>query len=317
MRTSLFLLFAACSCTPKPGQVFVPITGDGGGAAIDGGADAGMTCQRTCSSFTNPRALGQVLSPVVELSGLAASRLQPGVLFAHNDSGDSARFWALSATNASVLQEFSVQNAVNHDWEDLAVGPCDGGSCVFLGDIGDNNKVRTDYAVYLVPEPLVTAGGAMMSVPSQALPFQYPNAEKHNAEALIVDPHSGRPYVLTKEAGGLASYVFRFPMPLTPGVQVTLEYLGSLPVPTPTDLQLTGADLSPCGDALLVRMYNRLVLLTGDGGVEETFTATPVSVPVAQEAQGEAVTFAADGRSYFTASETITDPPDLFQSSCR
>lgn len=312
--TCLLVLLSACA--PRPGQVFVPVTGDGGdagGAAVDGGAP----CQATCAAFTNPRALGPVLAPVVELSGLAASRSQPGVLFAHNDSGDSARFWALSASTGAVLQEFLVQGASNRDWEDLSLGPCDAGSCLFLGDIGDNSRVRTDYAVYVVPEPRVSSGGATMGVPFERLPFQYPNAEKYNAESLIVDPVSGRPYVLTKMPGGQASLAFRFPLPLTPGVTATLEQVATLPVPTPTDLQLTGADVAPCGDALLLRMYNRLVLLQSDGGLETAFAATPQAVPVAQEAQGEAVAFSADGRSYFTASETITAPPELYQSSCR
>jgi hypothetical protein len=311
------VLLALVSCAPRPGQLFVPV-GAGDAGETSSATDGGRPCTPICTAWTNPRPVGLVLSPVVELSGLVASRRQSGVLFAHNDSGDSARFWALSATNAAILQEFTVQGATNRDWEDLGYGPCgDAGTCLFLGDIGDNNRVRTDYAVYVVPEPQVTSGGAMMSVPGERLPFQYPNAERHNAESLIVDPSSGRPYVLTKEPGGQASLVFRFPLPLTPGTQVTLEPVATLPVPTPTDLQLTGADVSPCGDALLLRMYNRLVMLTADGGLESAFTAAPQSVPVAQEGQGEAVAFSADGRSYFTASETLTAAPDLFQSTCR
>jgi len=39
------------------------------------------------------------------------------------------------------------------------------------------------------------------------------------------------------------------------------------------------------------------------------FGATPVMVPVAVEPQGEAVTWALDGRSYFTSSETVSGYP--------
>lgn len=313
-------IVALLGCAPKPAQVFVPATADDGGvASIDGGADGGQGCRQTCAAWTNPRALGDVVAPVVELSGLAASRTQAGVLYAHNDSGDAARFFALSAQNAAVLQEFSVQGATNRDWEDVAVGPCATGSCVFIADFGDNSRVRSDYALYVVPEPSVVPGGAVATVTGERLPFQYPAGARNNAEALIVDPQSGRPYVITKAPGGFQpSTVFRFPLPLTPGTQVTLEEVVTLPVPGPTDSQLTGADASPCGDAVLLRMYNRLVLMRTDGGaLESAFGAAPVNVPVAQEVQGEAVAFSADGRSYFTASETITDAPPLYQSICR
>lgn len=309
MRWLPIVLFVSCT---KPGTVFIPAT-------LDGSVPDAGGCAMTCSSFGNARNLGPVLAPLVELSGLAASRTQPGVLFGHNDSGDSSRFFALSSSSGTILQEFMVQHASNVDWEDLSLGPCPtGGACLFVADIGDNSFVRSDYAVYVVPEPQVTGGAAMMSVPSTKLPFAYPQDAKHNAEALLVDPATGRPYVLTKESGGQPSLVFRFPLPLTPGVSATLELVGALSVPTTTDLQVTGADASPCGDAILVRMYNRLVLLrANETGFESAFQAMPVSVPVAQEAQGEAVAFAADGRSYFTASETILDPAPLFQSSCR
>lgn len=315
---ALVLLVVGCRCAPRPSQVFVPVSGsDASVPDASTSVDAGPVCAPTCASFGNPRALGQIVAPVVELSGLVASRSQPGVLFAHNDSGDMPRFFALSAGTGAVMQEFSVQSATNRDWEDLALGPCSSGTCLFLGDIGDNARVRTDYALYVVPEPMVTSGGVMMNVPAQKLPYEYPMAEKHNAEALLVDPQSGRPYIVTKEPNGQPSLVYRFPMPLTPGVSATLELLTTLTVPTPTDLQLTGADVSPCGDAVLLRMYNRLVIQRGDGGLESAFAGAPTNVPVAQEPQGEAVCFSADGRSYFTASETITDPPSLFQSLCR
>ena len=306
-------------CAPKPAQLFVPTNDADGGGSADAGGDGGSVCQPVCSAWSNPRALGTVVAPVVELSGLAASRTQPGVLYAHNDSGDSARFFALSSTDGSILQEFSVQGATNRDWEDLAVGPCASGSCVFIGDIGDNNRVRSDYAIYVVPEPTVVPGGPVVTVMAQRLPWQYPMGVKHNSESLLVDPASGRPYVITKAPGAFqVSTVYRFPLPLTPGTQATLEEVVTLSVPGPTDSQLTGADVSPCGDAVLLRMYNRLVLMRADGGsLESAFTDTPTNVPVAQEGQGEAVAFAADGRSYFTSSEAIGGPPPLFQSTCR
>src|SRR5262245_877881 len=46
-----------------------------------------------CKLFSSPAPVGQVQNiELIEISGLAASRTRPGVVYAHNDSGDSARF---------------------------------------------------------------------------------------------------------------------------------------------------------------------------------------------------------------------------------
>lgn len=275
--------------------------------------DAGATCG--CARWASARDAGVLPLELGELSGLVASRAQPGVLYAHNDSGDSARFFALSTAGA-LLQTFTLPGAAANDWEDIALGPCDGGRCVYLGDIGDNLRVRTDYAIYRVPEPSVTAGAS--DVTWERLPFEYPNGEKHNSEALFMHPVSGTLYLVTKASSG-PSVVYRFPS-LDPATTVTLERVAELPVPASGDLQLTGADLNACGTAVLLRMYNRLVELRlpeGAADFEAIFSATPVTVPSAEEEQGEAVAYSADGRSYFTGSETIVTPGRLSSFACR
>src|SRR5206468_183531 len=113
-----------------------------------------------CEAYAAPTRTGTVTAPALtELSGIAASRANPGVLYVHNDSGDTARFFAIDQAGA-LLAEFDLPGVTAVDWEDIAVGPCGagGGSCVYLGDIGDNNLTRSDYAVYRVREPSVSAG---------------------------------------------------------------------------------------------------------------------------------------------------------------
>ena len=91
-----------------------------------------------------PTSAGTLASPgLVETSGLAASRVHPNVLYAHNDSGDSARIFVVG-TNGAAQGVVSVTGAPAVDWEDIAVGKCPSGSCVFVGDIGDNDKVRDE-----------------------------------------------------------------------------------------------------------------------------------------------------------------------------
>src|SRR5689334_14681170 len=91
--------------------------------------DVSTSCG-TCTVYGTPSVVGNVPSALVELSGLAPSHRHPGVLYMHNDSGDTARFFAMSEA-AVGLGEFRVQAASAVDWEDIAVGPCPAGSCVF------------------------------------------------------------------------------------------------------------------------------------------------------------------------------------------
>lgn len=251
-----------------------------------------------------------------ELSGLAASRKNANVLFANNDSGDAPRFFAMDL-DGKALGQFELDGATAIDWEDMAVGPCGTDSCVFLGDIGDNRRVRDDYAIYRVPEPAVTRGAT--KVTWDRLRFSYPEGAQHNAETLLVHPINGTPYVVTKQSAGEPSVVFRFPMPLDPSRQVTLIPVATLAVPDAKDQALTGGAISPDGSALLLRMYNRLVelKLPSAAPFEDVFKQAAVNVPVAAEQQGEAVTWRADGRGYFTASEEVGVKPTLNRVECQ
>src|SRR6185295_8023048 len=80
-----------------------------------------------------------------ELSGIAASMLHPSVLYVHNDSGDSSRFFAID-TGGRVLSTCYFEGDPKlkplgvRDCEDmcLSTGPGAGGY-IYMGDIGDND----------------------------------------------------------------------------------------------------------------------------------------------------------------------------------
>ena len=80
-----------------------------------------------------------------EASGLAVSRTQPGVLWAHNDSGDAPTLYAITMKGV-ILARIAVLDAVAIDWEDIAAGPCpeDGATshCLYVADTGNNNRNR-------------------------------------------------------------------------------------------------------------------------------------------------------------------------------
>src|SRR5437867_6651927 len=80
----------------------------------------------SCRVAAGPVALGEL----PEASGVAVSRRSPGVLWEINDSGQPLLF-ALDPSGA-VKGRVRVTGAAVEDWEDLEVGRCPGGSCIYV-----------------------------------------------------------------------------------------------------------------------------------------------------------------------------------------
>jgi hypothetical protein len=237
-----------------------------------------------------------------ELSGIAASAIHEGVFYVHNDSGDSPRFFAIDVTGA-LLATFEVTNATAIDWEDIAVGPCGSGSCVYLSDTGDNDKRRASYAVYRVTEPASLAGlsGTSTKVSSDPLLFRYADGS-HDAEALLAHPKTGRLALVTKGDGSSSIYVF--PEALTPNATMTLTATGSLTLPSGSP-RITAGDFAPDGRGILLRTYSSVWFYAAAEGeaVEAILAGTPCSAPTALEAQGESLAWLRSGAGYVTLSE--------------
>lgn len=306
-------LAVSATCGPRPVYQPLPAPELDGGSLEDGGVMViGPDCRR-CEQWGGVEVLAPLPMVLDELSGLAVSSAMPGVIYAHNDSGDTARLFAMSLRGV-LLAELKLPGATAVDWEDMALARCDTGFCLYLADIGDNLRQRVSYTVYRAREPDLrevlaerVAAPIAVDLGFDALPFVYPNGERHNAEVFLAHPTTGELYILTKEVTAKHGRVFKFPRPLTPGQTATLIDLGNASIPSSTDSLATGGDIHPCGDSLLVRMYNRNVELRAapDAGFETAFTAEPIEVPMAMdEPQGEAIAWGLDGQSYFTASES-------------
>ncbi len=255
-----------------------------------------------CRDCSAPRFLAELANArLSEASGLAASHLHPNVLYTHNDSGGQPRFYATDL-QGNDLGTYELRGAAAIDWEDLAVGPCPAGRCVYLGDTGDNAKLRADYVVYRVAEPAVLSAGRQL-VRAEAFPFRYPD-KSHDAEALLVHPVTGEMVVITKELIG-RSAVYRFPQPVTPGHMITLEKVGVIEPPQPICI-ITGGDVHPRGSGVLLRTYTALYYVPLTGTDLAAALAGPLcSLPVAFERQGEAVAWTAAGDGYLTLGEGV------------
>lgn len=288
--------------------------GPDGGADTDGGMEtaedsAGDTSVSAdpggpCAAYAPAVEAGTVADPALdELSGLAVSRRNPGVLWTHEDSGGTATLTALDATGAT-LATLTLDGATNVDWEDLALAPCGATTCLWVGDIGDLGAGRTEFVIYRVEEPLLDAATEYIATPD-AFPYTYPDGAE-DAEALFVAHEV--PYILTKRADATAG-LYRLPV----GAD-TLEPLADLPTGAPTEdltARVTAADLWPASATLLVRTY--LHLYTFDL-TDPTAPIGPVDVPFALEVQGEAVAWDPLRGGFWQVAEAVS--PTLWWTGC-
>jgi hypothetical protein len=293
----------------------------GGGAAATGGGPVGGSSPAGgsppaidyCTSCTAPVVAGALANGAIgEASGLGASRIHAGLLYVNNDSGDSARFFAVDSSGAD-QGTFNVGGATATDWEDMAVGPCgNGSSCVYLADVGDNDEARGNCSVYRVAEPSSVGVGAH-SVDAERLRFEYPDGS-HNCETLLVHPVSGELAVVTKVDSG-PSGIYRFPTPLDPGSTAALEKVGEVTPPEGSSL-FTGGDVHPQGRGILLRTYSHVWFFPGesDETIAEVLGHAPCSLPVGDEPQGETVAWATTADRYFTVSEGAESP--IHEVSC-
>ena len=265
--------------------------GGNGGSSLGGSGLGGMGVLPNPCDCTSTLEVGAVMHPDInETSGLAASVLHPGAVYLHEDSGSASMFYAMDLGGAP-LAELEISNVNAVDMEDLAIGACPEGSCLYIADVGDNLEQRDDYRIYRVAEP-----EAFTSTQTTAtvIPFSYEDGS-NNCEAFVVEPGSWDMYLLTKTSGTPGLYRID-----TVGVESVAKRL--FDVPAPDGNLFTAADVRPDGQGLLVRTYGSLYYYAGSG-VEAALATEPCEAQVAEEAQGEAVAFIEGGLNYITVSE--------------
>jgi hypothetical protein len=277
-------------------------------AATAGALDPGVPCARY---RTPPVRVGRVPAELTEMSGLVASRRHEGVYWAQNDSGNGFELFAMRE-NGVLVGRFPLEDGINVDCEDLTIGPCQekhAETCLYLADTGDNLERRGRVTVYEIPEPATLAERPLAT---RRLIFTYDD-HAHNAEALLVDPHDARLYVVTKEIDSLGS-VYRLEGLGVRRVGRAVRLHG-LTAPSGFGGLTTGAAVHPSGTRVLLRTYTQVWEYRGrpEQSLAAILATTPVDVPSATQPQGEAVTYTADGRSYLLGTER-TGP--LYRVDC-
>ncbi|MEJ1236717.1 hypothetical protein WBG78_01230 [Chryseolinea sp. T2] len=291
---ALLLLMSSCSGNNNS------ITEDGSSIKTDE-----VKAQKETDSlghFSKGKELGLLKSKKLEeVSGLAASVANPGMLWTHNDSGNAAEVYLIDQ-NTSIKMTCVLQGANNRDWEDIAIGPGPepGKQYIYVGDIGDNLATHLHKFIYRFEEPVYSADAEKKKTiitKVDKISFSLSD-ERRDSEAFFIDPKTRDIYVISKWKSPVDLYQLKYTE--SKGYPDVAQHIGTLPIST-----VVASDFSRDGTELLVKTYSKVFYFkrSGDMTVQSMLKQRKVELPYKQEPQGEAIAWSTDGKGYYTLSE--------------
>jgi len=283
----------------------------------EGGTDA-TTATVLVQPSSCPEVVGSFVTGQLEnaeldrASGFAASQAHPGVLWSHNDGDDPARLFAIAPDGRHVA-EFGVPDAVNSDWEDIALGrdPASGESTIYVADAGDDAVNRTELVVYMIPEPSAAAldegdpDGAGLSWTSMTV--VYPDEAVLDSETFLFDPPTGDLLLVSRDPASGVTSLFRKPAPHVPATTEELEFVRTLAV-FDDEGPAKGGSISPLGDRIVLRTSASAFLWIRHASVPLGDAFDGAVCPLPAPEPGEAIEFGSDGGGYYTTSRTAFAP---------
>lgn len=237
---------------------------------------------------------------IVESSGLAASRVTPGVFWTHNDSGNPPRLFAFDEEGKH-LGTSKVTGADLVDWEDMASFMLDDEPCLLVADVGDNERRRGKYQLYLFEEMKPKSDGLR---PRQIVTFRY---ERGAVDCESVGFDAMRREVLLVEKLFQLScdvYVLKWPAGPTDDTLVAKQ-VGTVNVPCAVSM-----DVSPDGKRAMILSYlNAYEYVRRDReDWKQAFAREGREVRMPERRQGETLCYGLDGRTLFLTSEKRPTP---------
>lgn len=245
-------------------------------------------------------ALGEIVDKQLsELSGIINAQQSP-YFWVHNDSGDDARVYLIDK-KGKLLCTYELESIDVKDCEDIARVMIKGKSFLILADIGDNRARRKSIKLHIFPEPYYKNGDRSIVIPKdeiRTVTLRYKDGPR-DAESLFVDPIDHQLYIISKR--DFQSIVYKANVfndkknnssTLRPSLKLPFTFA-------------TSADISPSGDAILIKNLTQVFYWkrNRNESIEQTLSKKPMIIPYEVESQGEAIAFGLEGEGFYTVSE--------------
>lgn len=265
-----------------------------------------------CPTFEPSKNVGVVKDRELnELSGLSKSAGNPDIFWTHNDSGDSARVFAVHQ-DGKVAATYNLKDVSAFDFEDIAVSPVEPHD-VWVADTGDNFHFRNTVQLYSFPEPRVTAG-AFSDVETKRLNVKFAQPDGKGTTSVDVESFfldkGGNGYLIEKTKDARSAWVFRIAaVDMTTSSTVTAQPIAQIQGnSTGIGVGPTAAALSDDGTMLVVKNYSETFLwkFSETSSIPAVLKARPAAPCPLKTGAGEAITF--DGASLLTVEEGVGKP---------
>lgn len=254
---------------------------------------------------------------ITESSGLVASRTSPGSYWTHNDAGNAPLIYSFDSKGRS-RGVWRVTGATSYDWEDLAAGPGPkpDTNYLYIGDIGDNDGTRSELVIYRIPEPQIPSGNAVSTAEhpaatetAEAIRLRYPDG-KHDCEALLVHPRTGRIYLVIKEKSAKPG-IYAADAPAVSGEVITLARIGDVDMSGHSEAVINGGAISPDGQRAVLSDYTQgyeFVLSEANAPFDSIWKQPMRTVDLGKRKHGETVCYRLDGKALLATSERLPAP---------
>lgn len=257
-------------------------------------------------------------SQLNEISGLAASHVHDGVLWATNDGENPARLYAISR-RGRLLARYEVEGVGNEDWEDLASFELDGRRYLLLADTGDNGGRRRGFSLHVFEEPARLANGKLK--PAWTIRARWPDGPR-DCEAVAVDAAAGQVLLVSKKR--VPPELFSLPLADPRGAVVEARRIGRLAgVPQVSEdlrrkdpklaalfSQVTAADIAPDRRSLAVLTYGSVLFYRRDPDQSwaDATARAPETHDIPPIPQAEALAWSAGGGGLYATGEFAPAP---------
>ncbi|WP_283139094.1 hypothetical protein [Rhizohabitans arisaemae] len=235
-------------------------------------------------------------------------------IFTLGDAGSGLdQVWGLDGTGKAAVT-INLPAGSNEDWEDIAaVKDRDGRRRIYLADTGDAHNVRSrqglpsrrEFRVIRFDEPDPARTGTVAATGVAVQRLKYPDEVTHNVEAMLVQPGTGKVFLVNKTEKAEQKTTLWAAPAFSPNQVGTLTAV----VPEIPVFRATGAAFSLSGDRLVIRNEQTAYLWkVVKGDVAKAFENAPTEIPLPDQRQGEGVAFSADGRALLISSEGAKQP---------
>ena len=257
--------------------------------------------------------MGVILnSKIDEASGIASSKINPNIIWVHNDSGDMARLYAIGL-DGSDLGVLRLPGIIARDWEDMCLGPGpkENTDYVYIGDIGDNFSKKNKKRIYRFEEPQINMDSLLIPFNIKIkevdeITFIYPN-NKSDSEAMMIDPITKDIHIITKRES--SPYIYSLPYPQSTSSSITAKHIGNITLspenPYTMSDMIVSADISRDGSMVLIKTYYHIFLINRDISLpfSSILNKEQSMLDYIIEPQGESICWHWNQSGYFTISE--------------